>query len=1145
MWPIYHKAAHLLRRLVPILFLASLSTRALAQIPATQPDDVANGTQAFQEGNYLLAIQYFQSAQAKSPDSPALLFDLGLAESQIPGRELRAICWLEAYIAAKPFAPNRAAILEQVQALDSKSRSNLSRMLQSVKDSAAHLTDDQSIDLVVGLLAETGDVADATTFTQKTSTPYWRGNCYVEIAEAQITAGDLSGAGKTLDAAQKCADQVTQNPGGHDWVQSFINSDRGNLVKELVKLGKFSAAIKISDLLPDAGAKKLWRSNAKHTIAEALAAAGSYGKAQKIANQIPDLYWKNDTLANVVKAQAAAGDIAGAIDRAKTTGEPDLATDMVVEIQAMAGDIAGAKRTTDLIQDPDVKNLAFGSIAGGELKAGDTAAAKASIDAITNAGEKDDILASAAEAQAKAGNVAEALQLVDMMSARKSYEYKFIAGIQAGSGDVAGALQTASLNADAEPDQFWRSATLNDIAVAQAKSGDIGGALKTVDMIQNAGWIDSARKAVHEVQVANAPDWLAALADSSSEGALNSNVFLDLSGTLLAIPQSDDPKVLLEPVIDAAESMYRAQTAVDTMLAQVAASRKTADTYFSQGNAQYDKGDLSSAVASYTKVLSFLPTYVYAYDNRGNAQRALGKLDDAMADYLAAIELAPNDADAYRNLGLIKGSKGDFASAGAYYSRALEINPEFPDAYYNRGYARQQMGDLDGAIKDYTVAVYLNPKDFKAYTNRGSALHAKGFMEGSIADYDKAIEINPGYPNSYLGLSFVKYDQNDWDDSIAFSTKAIELVPDYGTAYTSRGNARREKGDLDGAMSDYSKAIELSSDNPANMAQAYNYRAAIKQGRGDQNGALADFSKAIEADPTFAKPHLGRGIAEQAKGDVDKAIADFADAIRLEPDLANALTQFPKILKKMIEAGTPGQNHTVTLPNAVTLDLIWIAPGTFMMGSPDLESGRKKGEGPQTAVTISKGFWLGKTLVTQGQYQAVMGSNPSNVTNVGADAPVEGVSWNDAMAFCKKLTEQKRVAGRLPEGYAYTLPTEAQWEYACRAGTTEARYGNLDDIAWYGGNSGTMHPVARKQPNAWGLYDMLGNVWEWCSDWSSTYPGGNVTDPVGPASGSYRVVRGGEWDSDAADCRSANRGGSEPGDDFDRIGFRVALSSVR
>jgi formylglycine-generating enzyme required for sulfatase activity len=179
--------------------------------------------------------------------------------------------------------------------------------------------------------------------------------------------------------------------------------------------------------------------------------------------------------------------------------------------------------------------------------------------------------------------------------------------------------------------------------------------------------------------------------------------------------------------------------------------------------------------------------------------------------------------------------------------------------------------------------------------------------------------------------------------------------------------------------------------------------------------------------------------------------------------------------------------------------------------------------------------------VTQAQWTAVMGSNPSRFT--GASLPVEQVSWSEAMDFCRKLTERERAAGRLPEGYEYTLPTEAQWEYACRAGTTGPAGGKLNEIAWYAENSAnTTHPVGQKRSNAWGLFDMHGNVWEWCRDWFGRYPGENVTDFAGPASGSQRVTRGGGWCFVARNCRSARRSPELPAARHSFVGFRVALS---
>ncbi len=228
------------------------------------------------------------------------------------------------------------------------------------------------------------------------------------------------------------------------------------------------------------------------------------------------------------------------------------------------------------------------------------------------------------------------------------------------------------------------------------------------------------------------------------------------------------------------------------------------------------------------------------------------------------------------------------------------------------------------------------------------------------------------------------------------------------------------------------------------------------------------------------------------------------------------------------------------------LDLLWVEPGTFVMGSPPEEPGRNRAEGPQTKVTLSRGFWLGKTEVTQAQYEALTGGNPSRFTAAGPDAPVERVSWIAAMAYCAKLTERERAAGRLPEGYVYTLPTEAQWEYSYRAGSTAAMPPSLAAMAWYDANSGeTTHPVARLAPNAWGFHDLAGNVLEWCYDWYGDYPGGAVTDPAGPKEGYFRMARGGSWRTPLELGRYAARsGGSSAREDY-TLGFRLALAPVR
>ena len=242
------------------------------------------------------------------------------------------------------------------------------------------------------------------------------------------------------------------------------------------------------------------------------------------------------------------------------------------------------------------------------------------------------------------------------------------------------------------------------------------------------------------------------------------------------------------------------------------------------------------------------------------------------------------------------------------------------------------------------------------------------------------------------------------------------------------------------------------------------------------------------------------------------------------------------------------------ITNSIGMKLVLISKGTFMMGSPESEQGRNEIEN-QHEVTISKDYYLGLFEVTQGQYEKMMGKNPSRFQgdNLRGDSlrrdstnhPVEQVSWGDAVKFCKKLSDlpEEKKAGRV-----YRLPTEAEWEYACRAGSKSAySFGesskSLGDYAWFDQNSNRQtHPVGEKKANAWGLYDMHGNVWEWCSDWYGQYPKGAVSDPVGTRESSNRVFRGGSWYDHFEYCRSARRLGYFPSgrDDF---GFRVALSS--
>ena len=215
---------------------------------------------------------------------------------------------------------------------------------------------------------------------------------------------------------------------------------------------------------------------------------------------------------------------------------------------------------------------------------------------------------------------------------------------------------------------------------------------------------------------------------------------------------------------------------------------------------------------------------------------------------------------------------------------------------------------------------------------------------------------------------------------------------------------------------------------------------------------------------------------------------------------------------------------------------VLIPAGTFMMGSPADDPERIVNE-TLHEVTISKPFYLQTTEVTQGQWKRVMGNNPSRFNKCGDDCPVEQVSWNDARDFISRLNQMAKTD-------KYRLPTEAEWEYAAKAGSSSSRYGDCNDIAWYADNSNMKtHAVGQKLPNAWGLYDMLGNVWEWCYDYLGDYTSGSITDPVGKPHGfDIRITRGGGYAGKGWGCRATSRHATAPKLSGESIGFRLALT---
>lgn len=240
----------------------------------------------------------------------------------------------------------------------------------------------------------------------------------------------------------------------------------------------------------------------------------------------------------------------------------------------------------------------------------------------------------------------------------------------------------------------------------------------------------------------------------------------------------------------------------------------------------------------------------------------------------------------------------------------------------------------------------------------------------------------------------------------------------------------------------------------------------------------------------------------------------------------------PAILAQPQGAPAPGEVNTIQ-----GIEFVWIPPGRFRMGSPSREPARENDERPHV-VTLRYGFWMSRYEITRGQWEAVMGPDPSRPPQE-LDEPVNGVSWQDCQDFLTKLNAT--------QPRAFRLPTETEWEYACRATTTgpysfDVDASQLGEYAWFAENSGKkVHRVGQKAPSPWGLYDAHGNVWEWCLDWYGPYPDGHVVDPTGPAYGTYHVTRGGAWNSQPEECRSATRRFFMEGYFLDKsvLGFRI------
>lgn len=374
----------------------------------------------------------------------------------------------------------------------------------------------------------------------------------------------------------------------------------------------------------------------------------------------------------------------------------------------------------------------------------------------------------------------------------------------------------------------------------------------------------------------------------------------------------------------------------------------------------------------------------------------------------------------------------------------------------------------------------------------------------------------------------------------ALSDRIAGLNASAGTSEQERNRIARQKSDLEAQLK---KSLEDNQKLAAQAARATDLLASVELLQRQLDQARRERVDAAQGNAAEAKQRQEvEGRAAQLEKRVNSLTNEIessrASVTRPGPSTnENPVIQPPQPKEPLPQENANAAPGTTQRAGQTRVNFkdgliyVWIPPGKFMMGCSPGDKECNKDEKPQHEVTITRGFWMGQTPVTQEAYQRLTGTNPSYFK--GPRLPVEKVNWNEAVAYCT-------AAGM-------RLPTAAEWEYAARADSTVARYGNLDEIAWYAVNSGRRsHDVGQKKPNAFGLHDMLGNVYQWTGDWSGEkYSERNETlDPWGPSSGQLRALRGGSWGGSPKDIRASVRGKDEPAIRYSDLGFRCVTESL-
>ena len=530
------------------------------------------------------------------------------------------------------------------------------------------------------------------------------------------------------------------------------------------------------------------------------------------------------------------------------------------------------------------------------------------------------------------------------------------------------------------------------------------------------------------------------------------------------------------------------------------------------------------------------------YTNKGVSNYENGNYDKAIEYFNKVLELNPNYAEIYFARGSIFDAKENYTSAIADYTKAIKLNRNYIEAYFNRADTYHKKKDYDNAIIDYTMAIYSDPNDEIFYFNRAEVYKDAKDYDKAIADYTVAIYLDSDYADAYKNRGDSFYNKELYDKAIADYDKAINLDSNNKESYFNRGITYHNKELYDKAIADYDKAIHLD----INDKDIYNNRGIAYHSKKDYDKAIADYSKAIQLDPNFTNAYNNRGVAYHNKDDYDKAITDYSKAIQLNPNFTLACDNLKSIT-----------NTSIFIP--LTPQMVLVEGGTFQMG--DTFGDGESDEKPVHEIRLTYDFYIGKYTVTQKEYESLMKTNPSHWK--GDNLPVEQVTWFDAIKYCNALSKKEalplaydEITGNLLDSNSnvtidvkkvmgYRLPTEAEWEYSARGANKSQgyRYSGSDDIykvAWYIANSGyETHAVGSKQANELGLYDMSGNVWEWCTDWYGNYTVSRGINIYIYKDSDFRVVRGGSWYISANYVRISNRSSNMPYKSNYNLGFRL------